>query len=180
MKSKRIIAWVVLVMLLLMIAGISYVRFVAYYDYQVEETEESSSEAISGALTAIVDNFNNSEEVANYKNEGININAVLNNHSIYISYSSTITTTYEFSYNNLNLSINIDNTEDNLSKFNSIYKILIKAIQKRIGNEEEKLDELINSYINDNIGLVGLEKNINEDNTISYKIDITKKLEEGE
>lgn len=179
MKNKIRLAWVVLILLLVIIGVLSYVRFVAYYKYDVEEVEESSSEAINTALSAIIDNFNDDKEIIDYKNENININAVLKNHYIYISYSDSVTTTYEFSYSNLNLSINIVNTEENLDRFNKIYKILIRSIQKRIGNEDG-VDELINLHINDNIKLDGVEKKNMEDNTINYKIDITKKIEKGE
>ena len=72
------------------------------------------------------------------------------------------------------LSINIEEKEDNLDKFNKIYRILIKSIQKRIYNENN-IDDLIDLHINDDIELVGIEK-INNQGFISYKIDITKKI----
>ena len=180
-KKKIIIAWATLLILFIMLLIINYVKFFGTYTYdenEVIEIENSTSEAITTALTEIVTNFNNDDSILTYKEQGILISAVLKNHSIYITYQEEKTTTYEFNYNNLILSINITNEEENINKFNTIYKILIKAIQKRIKNEEN-IEELINSQINDNIKLSGIEK-IENSNIISYKIDITKKLKEGE
>lgn len=174
--NKIKIAWFILMLLLLMIVYLNYVKFVSFYTYEVEEIEESSNEAIDIALTDIVNIFNNSEDIANYKNQGINISALSKTRSIYISYSKDTTTTYKFNYDALTLNINIKNEEDNLNLFNTIYRILIKSIQSRIQNENNDIDDLINLHINDNIDIVGLEKKDNPDNTISYKIDITKKL----
>ena len=168
-----------------MLIILNYVKFVSFYNYddavEVIDTNVSSTEAVENALTEIINNFNSDEEISQYKNQGIDINAKLNNYSLYIEYTDDTTTTYEFNYNNLMLSINIKNEENNLKKFNSIYKILIKAIQKRIKNEDE-LDLLINSHINEEIELIGIDKIINNNKTIFYKIDITKKIKakEGE
>lgn len=185
-KTKITIAWIVLLILLIMLCILNYVKFFGFYNYNnvIEEIEinESSNEAINNALSNIVNNFNNNEDLIKYKNEGITLKAILKNNSIYISHTKDDTTTYEFNYNNLKLNINIKNETDNLEKFNTIYSILIKSIQKRIGNETD-IEVLINSHINEGIDLIGINKKVSNDTKIiTYNIDITKKIkiQEGE
>ena len=176
-KNKIVIAWIVLFLLFIIMIAFSYIKFFGFYTYkdiEIIEEENSGDEAIEIALNSIVDNFNSSDDIEAFKTQEIDIKAVLKNHSIFIYYSDDITTTYEFNYNNLILSINIEEKEDNLDKFNKIYRILIKSIQKRIYNENN-IDDLIDLHINDDIELVGIEK-INNQGFISYKIDITKKI----
>ena len=176
-KNKIVIAWIVLFLLFIIMIALSYIKFFGFYTYkdiEIIEEENSGDEAIEIALNSIVDNFNSSDDIEAFKTQEIDIKAVLKNHSIFIYYSDDITTTYEFNYNNLILSINIEEKEDNLDKFNKIYRILIKSIQKRIYNENN-IDDLIDLHINDDIELVGIEK-INNQGFISYKIDITKKI----
>lgn len=182
-KGKEIVAWIMLVVLLVMILIVTYIRFFGFYDYdedkEITNVDISSSEAIDNALNNIVDNFNADEEIVQVEDEGIKIKALLKNHSVYIYYTDMddVTTTYEFSYGNLLLKIKIKNEEENLTRFNLVYKILIKAIQKRINNDIE-LDEMINSHISDDIELNGITKVINDtDDVINYQIDITKKIE---
>jgi len=185
-KTRLFIAWIVLLILLIMLCILNYVKFFGFYSYddvvEIIEVDESSSKAINNALSSIVNNFNSDEELTKYKDAGITLKATLKNNSIYISHTKDKTTTYEFNYNNLVLNINIKNDEENLKKFNTIYTILIKAVQKRIGNEIN-IDTLINSHINENAELVGINKKISNDTKIiTYNIDITKKIkiEEGE
>lgn len=186
MKNKEIIAWIILLILLMMIAGLVYIRFFGFYDYndepKVTDIEVSTDEAIDKALTVIVNNFNSDEDLKKIETEGIKLQATLKNHSLYIYHTelNNTITTYEFNYNHLTLNINIQNNEENLKKFNTIYKILLKSIQKRIDIEFNKI-ELIDSHINDNIELTGIIKTLNDsEKTINYKIDITKKINKKE
>lgn len=185
-KKKEIIAWIILTILFLMIIFITYMRFFGIYDYQnkshITNVEISSNDAIDTALTAIVNNINNDEDLKVLEKDEIKLQSFLKNHSLYISYTDlyNITTTYEFNYSHLNLNINIKNNEENVKKFNIIYKFLLKAIQKRINSDFNK-PELIDSHINDGVELRGITKTIiNNEKTISYKIDITKKLDKKE
>lgn len=181
-KLKIIIAWIILIVLTVLFLLTNYVKFFYINDQQIEEEiETSTSEAIETALTDITTNFNADPLIETYKNEGINIKAVLNNYSLFISYYDGTTITYEFTYNKLKLNINITNEEENLKKFNKIYEILLKSIQKRIGNEEN-IGTIINEHINEFKEYDGIIKTIDEkNNIIKYNIDITKKLiKEGE
>ena len=186
MKNKEIIAWIILIILLIMIAFLTYIRFFGFYNYQnkseITEVEASSNEAIDIALATIVNNFNNDEELKKLETEGTKLEAFYKNHSIYIYYTdlNDIITTYEFNYSHLTLNININNNEENLKKFNTIYKFLLKSIQKRINSEFNKM-ELIDSHINDGTQLAGITKTINDaEKNINYKIDITKKIDKKE
>ena len=181
-KIKIINAWIFLILLIALFIYVNHIKFfrVEINESTLEKTpvENSTAEAIQLALTNIVDNFNNNSLIEQYKNEGIELNASVNNYSLYISHTKDITTTYEFNYSNLLLSINITNNEENITKFNKVYEILIKAIQERIKNEFDTTN-IISKHLNENINYDGLTKEINE-NIITYKIDITKRLiEEG-
>ena len=181
-KIKIILAWIFLIFLIALFIYINYLKFFGFEinNNIIEEIpiENSSSHAIELALNEIVDNFNNDILVEENINEDIELSAYLNNYSIYVSYNSNDIVTYEFEYSNLVLSINVTNEEENLLKFNKIYEILIKAIQKRIGNNDD-ITNLVNNHLNENISYDGLTKEINGD-TIKYSINITKKLtEEG-
>ena len=61
-----------------------------------------------------------------------------------------------------------------MERFEKIYKILIKAAQKRIGNTEN-IDDLIDEILNNNLKYNGIIKEENE-KTIHYQMDITKKI----
>jgi len=177
-KIKVIIAWIFLILLIALFLYVNHLKFfkIKINNDSIEEipVENSSSEAIELALTEIVNNFNSNSLIEEYKKEGININAILNNYSIYITYTTDTTITYEFNYNNLILSINITNEEESITKFNKVYKILVKATQQRIGNEED-ITKLIDDHLNKNINYDGLTKKTKE-NIIEYNLDITKKL----
>lgn len=185
MKNKKVIlAWILLIILITILLSLVYIKNFGIYNYQdieeISSLDNSTDEAIELALSNIVDNFNNNEELNTLKEQNVNLNASLNNHTIFISYTKDTTTTYEFNYHNLNLNITISDDEENLEKFNLIYKILLESIQLRIKNEDN-IDALITPHITDNLDLVGIEKNINkENNTINYKIDITRKISKKE
>ena len=179
-KLKIITAWIILIVLIILFLITNYVKYFYVNNSIVEEkeTENSTSIAINSALTDITNNFNEDPLIERYKNEGIKIKATLNNYSIFISYYDGTNITYEFIYNKLNLNINITNQELNINKFNKIYEILLKSIQKRLNNEDN-LDLIIKEHINNNKELDGITKNI-DNNIIKYKIDITRKIKEGE
>lgn len=177
-RIKVIIAWILLVILILLFCYVNYVKFfgVKINEEFISESpvDNSASAAVEVALQDIVSNFNNNPKIEQYKNEGINLNATLNNYSIYISYTNDKTTTYEFYYNDLNLSTTIIDYEENVIKFNKIYEILIMAVQQRIGNDID-LSEIIDNHLNQNSNYDGLNKEINN-NKIRYTMDITKKV----
>ena len=179
-KLKIITAWIILIVLIILFLITNYVKYFYVNNSIVEEkeTENSTSIAINSALTDITNNFNEDPLIERYKNEGIKIKATLNNHSIFISYYDGTNITYEFIYNKLNLNINITNQELNINKFNKIYEILLKSIQKRLNNEDN-LDLIIKEHINNNKERDGITKNI-DNNIIKYKIDITRKIKERE
>jgi len=177
-KIKITIAWILLIILLCFLFYMIHIKFFRkeFSNAPLEEipVENSSTEAIELALSTIVDNFNKNPSIEQYKNEGINISALLSNNSIYINYETNITTTYEFSYSNLNLTINILNDEENKIKFNKVYEILIKSIQERIANESD-ITNIIKTHLNEGQNYEGLTLESSGE-VLTYKIDITKQL----
>lgn len=180
-KKKIIVAWFILIILIISLLSLNYIKFFGTKNPNIEEhpVENSTATAINTALKDIVKNFNNSEQVQEYVEQNVVIQASLNQYSIYINYITDTTVTYEFSYNNLNLDITIDNDQENLERFYKVYRTLIYAIQKRIGNEEN-LDALIDSFLSDSnkkIEYDGIKKE-EKNQTIHYQINITKKLKD--
>ena len=102
------------------------------------------------------------------------LKASVNNYSIYISYITETTITYEFTYDSLNLNIYTSKEEETQEKFKIIYQFLIEAVQERLNNTEN-LDNIANEVISENITYDGLKK-IETTNGIQYQIDITKRL----
>lgn len=179
-NKKRIIAWFCLIVLMTCLLTLNYIKFFQTPNKNIEERpiNNSSEQAVQTALEDIVRNFNNSQELKEYSSQNIKMKATLNQHSIYISYTTDTTITYEFSYNNLILSINVENNEENMKKFNQVYSILLKAIQKRINNTENNIDDIINKIVNEDIIYDGITKE-KIDGTYFFQIDITKKLNEN-
>lgn len=177
-KIKITIAWMILILLFLSTIGLSYLKFFGRPNSNIEERpiENSSSEAIELALKEIVNNFNQNEQLKEYEKQNIQMKATLNNRSIFISYTTEITTTYEFTYDNLTLNIIVQNSTDNLEKFKTVFEFLNKAIQQRINNSEDISQYMIN-FLDNDIQYEGLWKE-EKDTTINYHIDITKKLKE--
>lgn len=178
MKDKKIfIAWFSLIILIILILALNYLKFFGSTYNGVTEIpiENSSTTAITNALTEITNQFNQNEKIEKYKEENININALLNQYSIFIQYSKdNKTTTYEFNYSNLKLNIHVEDQKENMEKFQTIYKILIESCQKRIGNTND-LDKKIEDILNENDSWNGIIKS-KEDNIIHYQLDITKKI----
>lgn len=173
-NGKKIIAWIMLFLMIILVLILSYIKFFSVGNPNIEEVpvENSSSNAIHLALEEITKNFNDDPKIDEYSKNNINIKAVVNNYSIYISYVTDTSITYEFTYDDLCLSILV--SEENNNTFKEVYAILIKAIQDRINNEEN-IDELINNFFTTDASYDGLSKS-NVDGGIEYKINITKKL----
>ncbi len=176
-KNNRMFGWILLIILITLILLLSYFKFFSQRNSSyIDEipVENSSSEAINIALSQIVENFNHHEKIKQYQNENIKIKAILNNRSIYISYENDTIITYEFSYNNLYLTISVDNDKENLDKFKKIYEILIYAVQERLNNTDNIAD-YINSYLSNTDKYEGISQEVNGNNII-YKMNITKKI----
>lgn len=181
-KMKLILLWALLVILIVMVLALNYIKFFADPDAQdsIEShpVENSNSEAIHLALEQIVDNFNKNEKIQQYQQENVTLKATLNNYSIFISYITDTTTTYEFYYSNLYLDITVKNEAENLKKFKTVYGILIEAVQERIGNKED-IRNFVTSFLDDSREYVGLKKTISDDGkAFIYSMNITKKLED--
>ena len=174
-NKNSLIGWILLTILLILIVVLTYLKL-SSPNPNIKETpvENSEEEAINLALTEIVNNFNESEKIKQYEAENIKLNALLKNHSIYISYENDTLKTYEFNYSNLYLTIKIKNSKENIEKFKKIYEVLIYAIQKRIGNEQQAENEMQN-ILEDKKTYKGLSKK-EEQNSIIYTINITEKI----
>ena len=179
MKEK--IAWVLLIVLIILILGISYIKFFVGDNTLIEEkpVNNEMSEVVKTTLTDIVKNFNDNERILQYKNEGIDINAVFNENTntIFISYKKDSTSTYEFTFDNLNLVIAVANNEVSLEMFKKIEEILIYAIQKRL-NVEDDITGIVKDYIDGNRELDMITTEEKED-VIVYHFNITKKIVEA-
>lgn len=178
-NNKNFFASLLLIILIFMILGITYIKYFSIDNNKnIEErpVNESSSVAIHKSLNDITINFNDS--VKEYEQDNnITLSAVVNNYSIFISYIDGTTTTYEFTYDNLVLNTIIDNSEENLKKFNVVYKFLVESIQKRLNNQNN-IDELVEKFLTTDTNYDGLIKTKSND-IIEYQVDITKKLENG-
>ena len=177
--TKIIIAWIFLILLLGCLLVLNYVKFFMAPNPNILEypVEKSSSEAIGIVLNEIADNFNTSGQLQEYLSDKIELKATVNQNSLFISYVDVeMTTTFEFSYSNLFLSITIENNSENVEKFNKVLEVLIRATQKRIGNEAN-LNSIINNILNETKEYDGIYEEKGEDR-IQWKIDITKKLQD--
>lgn len=176
-KQKTGIMWICLIFLIILILALNYIKFFGNPNQNIREQpiENSTSEAIDNALLDIVNNFNNSTDVQELTKDSIVASAILKNYSIFISYTiNESKTTYEFKYSNLKLTINISNDEENIEKFNKIYKILIKSCQKRLNNSDN-INEQIDKFLNGEQELLGITRT-RKNNLITYKMDITQKI----
>lgn len=176
-KGKIIFTWITLIVLIGLLLALNYIKFFVVANPNIEErpVENSSSVAIHTALKEITEQFNQNEELEEYKKNGIQMNAILNQYSIYIHYSEDKeTTTYEFDYSNLSLKIKLTNEEKNLAKFYVVYKLLIEACQRRIGTQGD-FSSLLDNVLNGEIEWDGVSKN-EEENFVIYQLNITKQL----
>ena len=177
-RYKEILAIFFLVILIMLSLTLTYLKFFSSYIINNDNIKEvpvndSSSIAIHNALKTIVDNFNESENVKKYQLENnTKLTATVNNYSIFVIHLKDNKITYEFTYNDLCLTIKVKN--DNQDEFNVVYKFLIESVQKRINNYEN-ISEIVDDFLLNNINYVGLDKKTNDD-IIEYKINITEKL----
>lgn len=178
-SKKNIVAWIILVILILLLLALNYLKFFGSKNPNIENTpvDNSENQAVVVALQEIVDNFNKNSKIAEYKEQNITIQAVLNNYSIFISYTDDTTTTYEFNYHDFLIDITISNKEENRAKFDKVYEILIYAVQERLKNDEN-IEEYVKNYLNDSTEYDGLYKTADEGN-LTYYMDITIKLKEN-
>lgn len=177
-KGKIVIAWIFLIILIILLVGLNYIKFFGSVEENyIEEVpvESSSSNAINTALQQIVDNFNDNEKIAQYESQNIKLKAVLNNYSVFVSYIDEVeTTTYEFSYQDLNLTIKVADDAANIEKFEKVYEILIYAVQKRINNTED-IAIYVENFFDGSTQYDGLTRDI-VDEMFVYEMNITKKL----
>ena len=178
---KKVIAWVVLFILIGMLLFLNYVKFFMNDNKNIKEVpvDNGVSSEIDKALMDIVSNFNENEKITEYENKGIRMHAVVNNHSIFVSYTENDTTiTYEFTYNNYLLLITVLSDEENINRFRYVYEVLVYAVQERLGNTENVYD-YVASFWDGSLKSDGLFSDTEGDNTI-YTINIVKKLSDKE
>lgn len=177
-RYKEMLAIFFLIILIMLSLTLTYLKFFSSYVINNDNIKEvpvndSSSIAIHNALKTIVDNFNKSENVKKYQLENnTKLTATVNNYSIFVTHSKDKKNTYEFTYNDLCLTIKVKN--NNQDEFNVVYKFLIESVQKRINNYEN-ISEIVDDFLLNNINYAGLDKKTYDD-IIEYKINITEKL----
>jgi len=179
-KGKIFIAWLALIFLIILILWLSFMKFFGTVTPNIEEkpVNNSSATAINNALKEITTNFNQNSKVKEYENNDITLKATVNNYSIFISYITDITITYEFTYNNLSLDIITNLSEEEQETFNIIYQILIEAVQKRLNNEEN-IETIITNFLTTEDSYNGLTKT-KVDAGIKYQMNITKRIKPNE
>lgn len=178
-RGRILFAWVLLILLVMGCLVLSYFKFfgrVENPNIELTPIETSTNKAIDAALLEIVNRFNGGSRVAELeKSDEIKLRAVLNNHSIFITYTKEeATTTFEFYYSNLNLSIDVANDLENMERFMIVYRYLIYALQARLENDDYTEQE-VEGVVSGQLDIDGYSREEFEDK-ISYKMDITKKI----
>lgn len=179
-KKKRIVAYIVLFALVIIALWLSYIKFFSEENTYIEEVpvNESSSKAIHETLENITNKFNQNTEVSDYEvKNNVNLSATVNNYSIFISYITDTTVTYEFAYDDLCLNIIVNDDIAKREEFKVIYGFLIRAVQERINNidDTDNLNKIIDEFLNNDTSFNGLSKEI-IDGGIKYQMNITKKI----
>jgi len=175
-RGKIIFAWVLLILLVAMVLGLYYLK--NYYKVKDDEpiVDETHSSVITGELTKIVDNFNNNSLINTYNSEGLNLEARLEELTIVVKYNlDGINGILEYSYDKQMAILMSSNLDENKEINDKIFKIMVLAVQERLGNTKGGLEEKIDSFIDDNAVIVGLEKEINETGYV-YKINIVNEI----
>ena len=176
-KAKILFAWIILLIAISSALGLSYLKFFGP-NLNIEEkpidNNDTTSPIIIEALNSIVNNFNESSYVQDYKNQNIDINASLNGTTIKVNYTSDVVASYDFKFNSPNLVASINNSS--LETFKIIYKIMVYANQKRLGNDNN-IDLYIDNFLNNDTEVLGLTKEENND-TINFSIDVSKTIGE--
>ena len=155
--GKTKVAWILLIVLIIISLVLSYFKVLSNNNKNISEVpvDNSAAKAVDLALKQIVENFNNDEKINEYTNQNINMNAVLNNRSIFGSYKTDKVITYEFIYNNFNLSVNIENNDENMKRFEKVFVILNNAVQKRLNNDIDT-ESIVHDFLNNKKEVSGL------------------------
>ena len=139
----------------------------------------SSVDATSINLEKVVEKFNNSSIVEDYKNAGEDINATKDEDSLNITVNvNNETKNVEFLYQENVLSIEIDEDDDDAFLKAYITLNLVDIIGQLHGYPEAELLKTINSSEADNYTLEkeGYEKEKISETKSKIKVDITKKI----
>ena len=172
-KKKSIAGLCLLLIILIGIAlGLTYLKFF-YKDTTGVPIipDQKLTPEITNELNIIVDNINNDEIVKEKSKENKNIKAKLNKDTITITYNNeSKIEEYNFKYNNMLLEIE---TENNKTAFNDIFKIIVRANQKRLNNTNN-IDILVEQFLNNDYEIDGLYKESLEANQITYNIALDK------
>lgn len=175
-KGKIIFAWVLLIILIGMVIGLFYIK--NYYKPDLDEPviEETQSSVITGELTKIVNNFNNNSLIEVYGVEGLRLEAILDGETIVVKYIlNDINGTIDYSYDK-QLATLISNNLNQYKDINDkVFKIMVLAVQERLGNTNLGLEEKIDAFIIDGELIDGLEKVVSEASYV-YKINIVKEI----
>ena len=155
--GKTKVAWILLIVLIIISLVLSYFKVLSNNNKNISEVpiDNSAAKAVDLALKQIVENFNNDEKINEYANQNINMNAVMNNRSIFVSYKTDKVITYEFIYNNFNLSVNIENNDENMKRFEKVFIVLNNAVQKRLNNDIDT-ESIVHDFLNNKKEVSGL------------------------
>ena len=178
-KVSITIAWILLILLIVTALAITYLKFFGPDDNLEEHpvNDNTTSPVITEALQNIVDNFNNSDLIDNYKTKNITMTASLDNTTITINYEGVSSKTYNFDFNSPKLTTIInknDVAENTDNEFNEIFKVLVYAVQARLNNTNN-IDNYIMGFLDDSLEVEGLSKEISN-SSITYSIDISKTI----
>ena len=171
-RSKILFAWLILIILILLIFGLIYIKF-----FQIDTNDnningQNSSEVNSQkALEDLIDNFNNSQLLKQYKKDGIDMVAILESDKFSVEViKGSNTNVYVFEYNYPELSCTI--LPDSMKEFDSLFEILLYENQKRLGNSDN-IDNYVDGILNGNLNVIGFNKVV-ADELVAYSMDISR------
>lgn len=171
-QGKIIGAWILLIFLIACTAGLIYLKNNHKPELQQEENKKPEvPQIITTTLTSIADNFNKSTIVADYKKEGLTLNATVKDMTITVTYTtSEKIQSIDYVYTVANANI-VANTKDDTKEINNkIFKAMVLACRESKDYKEDVTSE-IDEFINNNKKVYGLKKETTNNNT-TYYIDI--------
>lgn len=173
-KRSTALAWISLIILISAAGGLTYLKFFSGLETNTANNtpKETTSPVVLEALTSIADNFNSDSKIEEYKKNNIDVNAVVEDTSIKVTYKDKETKTYDFKLVTPNLVIE---TTSNDPEFEKIFTIIVHAIQKRLDNKNN-IDEHIKKFLEEDEEVEGLSKETIEANKIKYQINVSKKI----
>lgn len=169
-KKQILFAWLVLIVLILSIFGLIYVKI---FQTNIDNIDKQSNSEIFNdkELEELVNKFNNSKLLEQYKNDGINMVAIFDKKHFTLEVSEAANTNiYNFEVNYPELSCVI--LPDSMEEFDLVFEILLYENQKRLGNTKN-IDNYVDGILDGNLNVIGFNKVV-ADELVFYSMDISR------